>query len=785
VRSLSVCLLVLVCFFEAHSQNTSTLPTFHQLSAFSMSLSSDGKWLAFGRSPAGTGFGDLTVAFTVYDVAGGRTTVIGTYNYGSLNFGPRPVWSPNSELLAFYAVEDQALRLKVWDRRLGRLLPASVPVDKAGVAELQMPQWSPDSRFVLCFSNPRPGRLYEEQEGNNYTARLRAELVGQRPAINGKTLLGSSLSPTLQKEYGVGEGQSAGLSRVAEREIVALDVKTGAEQTLARGAEFVQMQVSDDGKVGLVGALDATGDLLVYAMPLPGKSPQTTGRPAASRGAPGTPKTIGGAPLRLLFRSSENTPFQNFNLSPSGRYVAYLVEVRGEIEVVDLQTGTARSLTANVPALVPDASNAELEKFAGRFDLPLYRGKFGINSSDAPVWTRDESSLLMRRVIPQLSVTNPRRVELWRVSVADGTARRLTQDPTLSISTWADCRDRSRVNCLVGPAGDVIALARLQKGSDATLGYARIDGTTGAVRILRETSELAGTTFLAARTTGDAVSVEESASLPQELWWLASTSVRSLDALNPLPLSPTGAARQLEWVSSSGERLFATLRLPADVPNGEQLPLVLSVYPGRRGLENSQRFLSGRYEPLRSRIRVALLTPDMPVKFGSGHVCADLARYADEALDAAVATGRVDAKRAGVIGISYGGYSVNCIITHSARFRAAVSEAGPSDLASTHALGGRGEWNVTRSWQWETPDRIVTESPIYHLDKVKTPVLFVTGKTDLNNALQEYEMYFGLLALKRPAALVSYDNAGHGDYDRFPDFWPRVAHWFEVYLNER
>ena len=63
---------------------------------------------------------------------------------------------------------------------------------------------------------------------------------------------------------------------------------------------------------------------------------------------------------------------------------------------------------------------------------------------------------------------------------------------------------------------------------------------------------------------------------------------------------------------------------------------------------------------------------------------------------------------------------------------------------------------------------MVAESPVYHLDKVKTPSVLVAGKTDLNNALQQYEMYFGLAALKQPAALVSYDNAGHGDYDRFP-----------------
>jgi hypothetical protein len=45
-------------------------------------------------------------------------------------------------------------------------------------------------------------------------------------------------------------------------------------------------------------------------------------------------------------------------------------------------------------------------------------------------------------------------------------------------------------------------------------------------------------------------------------------------------------------------------------------------------------------------------------------------------------------------------------------------------------------------------------------------------------------MYFGLLALKRAAALTSYDNAGHGDYDRFPDFSTRVRMWFNTYLGQ-
>lgn len=779
---------------DASGQNSSApqsaKPDFHQLSPHSMAIAPGGRWLAFGRSSSGAGAADLNTSLLVYDVLRSSIIQLGTYNYGSMNFGPRPVWSPNSEFLAYYAVENDALYLKVWDHQQRRFVSGGVPVDKAGVAELQRPQWTPDNRFVLCFSNRNPSRLWEEQEGNNYTARLRAELVGQRPAINGMTLLGTpALAPAIQSDYGVGSAsQTIGPSRIAARQVVALDIKTGAVQTLAQGAEFVQIQISDDGTVGLVGVLDDSGNFLIYALPLPNSTSPTKPNQASTSGTiAAQPIGPDGLPLRLLFRSSAIESFQNFNLSPSGRYVAYLAEGSGDIVMVDLKTGSKTNLTAKVSTLVPDAPEAELQKLVGRFDLPLYKGKFGRDFSDVPVWTKDESALVVTRVIAQPIITAPRRVELWRVARVASVVRRLT-DSTLSIASWANCVDRSRVNCVAGPEGAVVALVRKQVNSNDSVNsfaYAHIDATTGAVRIMREITELVVSEFQAARATGDAISVEESASRPQELAWITAASVRSLNILNPPPLSPTGRVQRLEWVSASGERLFGMLRLPADARDGERLPVVLSVYPGRRGLESSRHFDSGRYGPLHSRARFALLTPDLPVKFGSGRVCADFSRYATEALDAAAATGLVDPSRAGVIGISYGGYAVNCIITHTNRFRAAVSEAGPSDLASTHALGGRGEWIVTKSWQWETPDRIVAESPVYHLHKVKTPVLFVTGKTDLNNALQEYEMYFGLLALKQPAALVSYDNAGHGDYDRFPDFWPRVIRWFVTYLNSQ
>ncbi|MGQ0713791.1 MAG: S9 family peptidase [Gemmatimonadaceae bacterium] len=428
-----------------------------QLAAYSLSISADGRWLAYGRSSPTLG-NSTTGTLWVRDLARGTSIHLATNDYATPNYGPKPVWSPDGRMLAYYGVSNGELQLRVWDRERGReLQTTAIPVSTASFLSYQWPHWTPDGRFVLSIADTgRAKPLWEEQESDPSLARLRAELVGQ----------------------------------------------------------------------------------------------------------------------------------------------------------------------------------------------------------------------------------------LWHI---------------------------------------------------------------------------AGTTRSGTATAG-----------------------RSLRVLNGGSLPAPGITRLLTWKSSSGDSLFALLRLPPGLPAGERVPVVMDVYPGRSGRSNALRFDGGvsRLDPLRSRGRFALLTPDLPVQFGNGRVCGDFARYAVEALDAAIASSRVDSARAGVMGLSYGGYAVNCIVTHTNRFRAAASEVGPSHITSARALGGRGVTNVTGNWPWEAPDRMIAESPVYHLDEVETPLLLVAGKHDLGNALQAYEMYFGLLTLKKPVALLSYDDAGHGDYDRFADFWPRVVAWFGTHLQQ-
>ena len=395
----------------------------------------------------------------VHDLVRGTSRQVASNDYASPNYGPQPVWSPDGSLLAFYGVSNGILQLRVWDRESARQVQNTViPVGTAAFLSYQTPQWTPDGHFVLSIADTGSAKpLWEEQESDPSLARLRAELVGQRPAPSGVTALAlPALSSSLARFFGATASASRTGAVVNDsRQVVALEVRTGTTQVLARGADFVTLQIADRERARSLEYRDSTDALSLYVLPLPTASRRSLAeRTAASAQPPmGTPFDAIGAPLRLLAAQIPTGQFQNFSLSPSGHLVAYMPRGSGDVMVVDIATGARRNVTAEVPERDKDSASAELQRVAGRFDVPIYGGKFGTGVWDAPVWTADEAALLVVRISPRRSVTVRQRVELWKVPLTGDGIRRLVQDTTLSLADWAPCQERPLVPCAAGPNG--------------------------------------------------------------------------------------------------------------------------------------------------------------------------------------------------------------------------------------------------------------------------------------------------------------------------------------------
>jgi dipeptidyl aminopeptidase/acylaminoacyl peptidase len=162
-----------------------------------------------------------------------------------------------------------------------------------------------------------------------------------------------------------------------------------------------------------------------------------------------------------------------------------------------------------------------------------------------------------------------------------------------------------------------------------------------------------------------------------------------------------------------------------------------------------------------------------------------------DGVDHLVKMGLVDDKKVGITGGSYGGYATAWGSTYySDRFAAGVMFVGISDWISCSGTTDiPHEMNLVhhRKWLWEDWDYFLKSSPIYHVEKAKTPLLILHGKADPRvNPGQSLELYRHLKVRgKAPVRLVLYPGEGHGNRRAASrlDYNLRLLQWMEHYLK--
>jgi dipeptidyl aminopeptidase/acylaminoacyl peptidase len=143
-----------------------------------------------------------------------------------------------------------------------------------------------------------------------------------------------------------------------------------------------------------------------------------------------------------------------------------------------------------------------------------------------------------------------------------------------------------------------------------------------------------------------------------------------------------------------------------------------------------------------------------------------------------IARGFVDPKRLGITGQSWGGYQSAYLITVTNMFAAAVPNATVVNMTSAYG-GIRWQSGVLRQMQyehsqsriggslWQYPERFIENSPLFKLDRVTTPVLFMANDND--GAVPWYqgiEFYSAMRRLRKEAYLVVYNGDEHNPTKR-------------------
>ena len=107
------------------------------------------------------------------------------------------------------------------------------------------------------------------------------------------------------------------------------------------------------------------------------------------------------------------------------------------------------------------------------------------------------------------------------------------------------------------------------------------------------------------------------------------------------------------------------------------------------------------------------------------------------------------------------------LATQSDMFRTSIALYGISDITS---YWGAGWWGflysgvaTADSFPWNRPDIYIGQSPIYHADKIKNPLLLLHGLSDINVPSNESEqMFTALKILGREVSYIRFKDEDHG-----------------------
>ncbi len=145
---------------------------------------------------------------------------------------------------------------------------------------------------------------------------------------------------------------------------------------------------------------------------------------------------------------------------------------------------------------------------------------------------------------------------------------------------------------------------------------------------------------------------------------------------------------------------------------------------------------------------------------------------------ALVKAGLVDSTRIGIQGQSWGGYQVAHLITRTHLFKAAWAGAPVANMTSAYG-GIRWESGLNRQFQyekqqsriggslWDRTGLYLENSPLFHLPKVKTPLVIMHN--DADGAVPWYqgiELFTGLRRLGKPVWMLNYNGEQHNLIER-------------------
>jgi len=292
-----------------------------------------------------------------------------------------------------------------------------------------------------------------------------------------------------------------------------------------------------------------------------------------------------------------------------------------------------------------------------------------------------------------------------------------------------------------------------------------------------------GSAFLYRESDGDR---------PDDLVLAGADFSRPRKILETNPQLAAKALNHTELISyrdADGKKAYGVLYYPIPYEKGKTYPLVTEVY---------ESYFENGFSPVLNVLTsagYAVLHPS--VNFTTGYPGEAWAKGALAAVNKVIEMGVADPDRLGIQGTSYGGYATVLLITQTDRFKAAINNSGKVDMLSFYTqsprLGVRNTHAPEKSQDrlggtlWEYPERYLAHSAILQADRIKTPLLCITGDQDPNvEALQSQEIFVALRRLGKKCVWLRYHGGAHGgpnSNEERADMYRRMLEWYDTYLK--
>jgi len=470
---------------------------------------------------------------------------------------------------------------------------------------------------------------------------------------------------------------------------------------------------------------------------------------------------------------------QNLNgavyVSPLGKYVV----------IFDREKGKWLSYNVKTKETLPLNNDVKVSFVDEEFDMPDFPGSYGIAS-----WTDRDESVIIRD-----------RYDLWEFflngskkprNITNGFGRK----NKLTFDTYDLDKDVKSIN-----RKSTIYLSAFDNISKANgIFKTSIHSDTDPVKIKME-NVWGYRTLQKAKNAEEYILVKESYTDSPDIFSTSDfSSQQKLSNTNPQQrLYNWGTDELVNWTTPKGNSSTGVLFKPENFDPNKKYPMIVYFY--EKLSDNLNRYVAPAPTPSRLNISYfvsngyLVFTPD--ISYVDGFPGESAMEYINSGVEKLKQNSWVDGSKIGIQGQSWGGYQVAYLIAHTDKYAAAWSGAPVVNMTSAYG-GIRWSSGMNRQFQyektqsrlgknlWEAPDLYIKNSPLFTIDKVKTPVVIMSN--DKDGAVPWYqgiEMFSALRRLGKPSWLLNYNGDDHNLMKRQnrKDIQIREQQFFDYYLK--